>query len=841
MKRRSLLGAIVMFIICISAAAGAAEQPDEGMHLLEVLGIADEIDYNYNDTVNRSEFASIIIRLMNFKDQTGGGSGKYKDVTQNAGDIEAVSDLGFMQGTGDGYFMPDDAVTYEQVATVLIRILGYEPMARGQYPDGYLSQCSALGIFDGISNVSYSDNALETVVYAMIYNALDVELMEAEQNGVYVKNGETILSKQFSVYKTEGIVTANGRTSLSGTRACGVNEIIIGDMVYINYDDETAQKLGYNIVAFYKDDGSEKSIIYSYEKNNQIFEAKYSDIESFESRQYSIREGSRKRTYRVDNNAEIIYNKRGYSGSLNDINFVPEYGSVIGVDNNRDGIMDVMFIDEYKIYAAEAIKNNVVYLKYSEVPEINLNEYLDFRIIDKQGELVEQDSVVEWDALFVAAAPDGSYCEIIVSNEKVSGVFETVSDEWCVISGTGYAVSEAFFEINGNDMSAGEEGTCMLDLFDEIIYFYPSDSAYMKYAYTVKCNAGPSESGDDEALLKLFDESGEMRTLYVAERAKIDNMQYTSKSNSCKALNEIFANGRQLIRYRTNDENEIIELDTAAAFGDEQKELKNYYSSQSVVYKAAASGFGGKVLIDASTKIFIVPNDDSEKKENFSSVTKSHFSNDKSYNIEGYSIGDENGVAKAVVCYENSGVLKGNERPAIISDIELTINEENETVYGLEVMSMGSTKKLYTESVDTVGDISLAVGDVIRYQTDNSGKICILQMVYDESEDSFKLSSDFTNTAYNANIRIANASVYAREGRILTLTTNEPTETYPDDAYMCFGNLFSIYVYNKITGIVTEGTYQDATAYLSMPGQYSKAIVHTEWGDPKSMFIYNEE
>ena len=298
---------------------------------------------------------------------------------------------------------------------------------------------------------------------------------------------------------------------------------------------------------------------------------------------------------------------------------------------------------------------------------------------------------------------------------------------------------------------------------------------------------------------------------------------------------------RQVVRYRTNDSDEIIELDTSAITGNEKTEMGIYYSSARVAYKAAASGFGGKVLVDASTRAFIIPNDDSENEEDFSVVTKSYFSNDKSYNIEGYRIGKENDTAKALICYESAGVLRGNERPAMISSIELTINEDDEPVYGMELMSMGHTKKLYTQSVDTVGDLLLEVGDIIRYKTDNAGRIQILQLIYDESEDSFKLSTNFTNTAYNANIRVAKASVYDRTGRILTLTTNEPTESYPDDAYMCFGNVFSIYVYNRKDKTVTQGTYNDIMAYLSTPDRYSKAIVHTEWGDPKSLFVYNEE
>lgn len=846
MKRNTLLITVIMTVFCMCTAVKAQEQSYNQMCLLEVLGITENIDYNYKNTLTRSDFASLILKLLNFKGAAESGRGLYEDVTANVGDIEAVSDLGLMQGVGSGRFMPEKEITYEQAAVVLVRILGYEPVMQGSYPQNYLNQCAQLGIFDGISNISYNEPALETVIYAMIYNALDAEMLEAEYSGgrvgSYVKKGNTLLKEKFGVFKTEGVVTANGQSALSGRRTCGINEVKVDSEVYVNYDDETALSLGYNVVLFYSDKDGEKTALYSYKKDNETFSAKYCDIESFADWQYHIYTENGRKIYRMDQNTEIVYNKRGYSGSLNNINFVPEYGNVMGVDNNKDGTFDVLFIDEYKIYAAEKIKNNVIYIKYNDITSINLEEYEDFRIVDKQGELVSEDMVNEWDALFIAATPDKSYCEVIVSNEKASGRMDAFSDKNCTVSGTEYTISDSYFEINGNKIYVGSEGGYLLDLFDEIIYFYPSDFAYLKYAYMVKYISDISDKGEEENWIKLFTESGTMQTIIMAEKVKIDNTRYQTKQKVNTAMNDICKDTmRQVVRYRTNENNEIIELDTTTVTGDEQTEIASYYSNASVAYKLAASGFGGRVLIDASTRAFIVPSDGSESEEDFSVVTKSYFSNDKSYNIEGYRIGKENDTAKALVCYENVGTLKVNARSAIISDILLTVNEDNEPVYGIELMAAGKTQTLYTKNMDVMGDLSLQTGDVIRYKTDNAGKISILQLIYDESEDSFKLSTNFTNTAYNANIRVAKASVYARTGRILTLTTNELSENYPDDAFMCFGNVFSVYVYNREEKSLKEGTYNDIMAYLSTPDLYSTVIVHTEWGDPKSLFVYNKE
>ncbi len=136
------------------------------------------------------------------------------------------------------------------------------------------------------------------------------------------------------------------------------------------------------------------------------------------------------------------------------------------------------------------------------------------------------------------------------------------------------------------------------------------------------------------------------------------------------------------------------------------------------------------------------------------------------------------------------------------------------------------------------GDDIPECGDVIRFNLNNAKQIIIGAIIYDESNDSFKLNTNFTNTAYNVNSRIAYASVYAKNGRILTLTAQEPSESYPADAQMYFGNVFSIYVYDRQMQTAKKGTYDDVVDYLSAGTACSKAIVHTEWGDPKTLIVY---
>lgn len=78
-----------------------------------------------NDELTRGEMASMLVRALGYT-SLAGGAGDYDtpftDVTVNKGFVTVAYDLGIMDGKGKGRFDPDASATREQAATVLVRV-----------------------------------------------------------------------------------------------------------------------------------------------------------------------------------------------------------------------------------------------------------------------------------------------------------------------------------------------------------------------------------------------------------------------------------------------------------------------------------------------------------------------------------------------------------------------------------------------------------------------------------------------------------------------------------------------------------------------------------------------
>ena len=95
--------------------------------------------------------------------------------------INYVSQVGIMNGYGNGLFLPDKDITYSEAVKTIITVLGYEPLAiqKGGYPQGYLNIANELGLI--LYPYAQDHNITGQELCDIIHKALDVPLMK--QNG----------------------------------------------------------------------------------------------------------------------------------------------------------------------------------------------------------------------------------------------------------------------------------------------------------------------------------------------------------------------------------------------------------------------------------------------------------------------------------------------------------------------------------------------------------------------------------------------------------------------------------------------------------------------------------
>lgn len=176
-------------LVLVFSCAYAAELTQENISDLkkyEIMVGDPDGNIRLGDTVTRAEYAKMICKMYGLSKSPTLSS--FPDVAPEHWAIEYISianSLKVMQGDAEGTFRPEGEISYADAITVLVRLLGYEPMAdaRGGYPVGYTDVASMLGITEYI-DVSNDDAAVRENIAIMIARALDIPVMAQTSYGV---------------------------------------------------------------------------------------------------------------------------------------------------------------------------------------------------------------------------------------------------------------------------------------------------------------------------------------------------------------------------------------------------------------------------------------------------------------------------------------------------------------------------------------------------------------------------------------------------------------------------------------------------------------------------------
>ena len=122
--------------------------------------VPDNLQERYTQTITRAEFAALAVAL--YETVTGAqilyGLPFYDTYDINVMKLGAI---GVAEGTGRGYFMPDDVITREQMAIMLVRlaeVMG-QPLPNA---DDAIGQLQALGIMGGLGDDIFSADDTHT-------------------------------------------------------------------------------------------------------------------------------------------------------------------------------------------------------------------------------------------------------------------------------------------------------------------------------------------------------------------------------------------------------------------------------------------------------------------------------------------------------------------------------------------------------------------------------------------------------------------------------------------------------------------------------------------------------
>ena len=166
--KRMITALALAAALCLSLVPGAGaaftDIPDETTQVaaavLQGLGVVSGTSgatFSPDETLTRAQMCAMAVNALGLSDQVSAAGRKtlFSDVSPAAwynGYVNTAYGEGLVNGYGNGTFGPDDPVTYGQVATILLRMLGYTSAEVGSlWPLDYTDFCDELGLSEGLS------------------------------------------------------------------------------------------------------------------------------------------------------------------------------------------------------------------------------------------------------------------------------------------------------------------------------------------------------------------------------------------------------------------------------------------------------------------------------------------------------------------------------------------------------------------------------------------------------------------------------------------------------------------------------------------------------------------
>ena len=499
----SLLLAVVMVIGMMVVGASAASYTDfsdkgeivnkDAVSMLTTLGIIEgkpDGSYAPGEGVDRAQMAKMISVIMN---QGTDNSALYEnsptgltDIASNwaKGHINYCYTTGIIAGRGNGTFDPSAGVTAVEAAKMLLVAAGYDPKTEGLEGSDWAINTNALasrlGIFRSFTkDVTQALNRDDAAL--LIYNALDVEMIEKYENGYAIayNDSRTILSAMYGVYKVEGVVLGNEYAVLNGT-----------DYDESMMDGKTLLAAGYKIIAsttsntMVEDPATKKDTTFNVEtpveylgKTVTMYVRKDTILANSEVLGVTLNEKANTIVTSVANETDMkdLLKGTGISLKSNETEYYVNYGIVKNedaandilkldrkstvtpnsngieleiIDNDNDGVAEYVLWVQEDLTVITSLNEKKETIAFGSDSDKDITSYNKGRAIDLE-DVTLYDGAEEGDIVLVRTYGGHYY---VSQPEVVTGEMESYSsnktkEQWIKVDGTEYKPS--FINVSG--------------------------------------------------------------------------------------------------------------------------------------------------------------------------------------------------------------------------------------------------------------------------------------------------------------------------------------------------------------------------------------------------------
>ncbi len=783
--------------------------------------------------------------------------------------ISAAAYAGLISGEKGSEFRPYDNITKSEAAKVFVSMLGYTELAKqkGGYPVGYLTVADKLGIFNGCE---FTEEGYFTILDFLkaFGNVLDTDVLQVRSVTVNSSGeailqtyerleGKSLLYYVFGIHKDRGIIQTNEFNSIKGTSNLVPGQVEISGRVYKEGTTNARNLLGYSAYYYYRQQKGAPfgELVYVEPYNNNVINTHSNQIEKSgvskaNFRYYKNAKDNKYYDLKLSKSATLIHN--GDLEVLAKEKLCPVNGTVTLIDNNDDKVYDVIFVMDYLTIMASTVSTSTYQITdaFGGVT-IKLDpEAEEYGVLLEVEQPVSDNRVYRTDlgvyGPYVAPVKhefaeiktgniilyaeskknDRNIKYVKVANATVKGTVKSIYKDRVVINDEEYELSPSA----KHTVSLGEYGLFYLDIFGKIV----AKSLENDTTYGFLNGINKDSSGFDSFVrVQIFTENGNWVILELANNVKTNitsegpavfkTLKPTAVFDALNAM----PNFRQLVTYTVNKEGKINNITIAQSFeaySDGEKAAigqdvfrKIYQSSwgnsstsdkiSSATYASTFKSFSHDILIDDSTRLFVIPSENGGNQDDFYMESIVQINN----NIENcipYDL-SEGRIAGAIVMFGRTHEVSGGSPIMLVEELITTMNSKGDLVTGVTGIYSGEPITLVAAN-DSVFTKQYSKGDIIQFITDVNGEICEVKSRCDANSLTLSLLRTYDST--NKGACVTEIS-FTGLGKVHYIDTAKKrvVATGKDNQKVLLGVPTSakIYVFDKAKGTLTEGTFAD--------------------------------
>lgn len=275
-KMISLLLCAILLVPQLVTGVLAAPSSQDAQMVIRALGIMngdEQGNLSLEKNVSRAEFAKMLIAASAYKDavQSGAPASSFSDVPSThwaASYIRLAAQNGWMTGYSNGTFKPSGIITYEEGASAVLKLLGYDASdLTGTYPSAQIAKFTSLSLNDGLT-VSQGQTLTRMQCMYIFYNLMSAKnkegtvygttlgytitdngqidyakIVQSDMKGPYVIDGQSALAiVPFSL--ESATIYRNGLGSTAGA-------IVQYDIIYYNENVQSVWVYSDRVVGTY--------------------------------------------------------------------------------------------------------------------------------------------------------------------------------------------------------------------------------------------------------------------------------------------------------------------------------------------------------------------------------------------------------------------------------------------------------------------------------------------------------------------------------------------------------------------------------------------------------------